>query len=42
MDRKQFKEINWYNRRSNDKSAFIITGPKEKLDLNTFKRSDFY
>jgi hypothetical protein len=42
MDRKTWKYINWENKRKNDKTAFIIIGPNEKMDLNTFKRSDLY
>lgn len=39
MDRKQFKEINWYNRRTEDKSAFIIVGPNERINLNEDRRN---
>jgi hypothetical protein len=42
MDRKKWVEINWQNKRMTDRTAFIIIGPNEKLDLNTFKRSDLY
>jgi hypothetical protein len=40
MDRKKWVEINWQNKRTNDRTAFIIIGPNEKLDLNNFKRGD--
>jgi len=42
MDRKTWKYINWQNERMNDKSAIIIIGPNERIDLSDFKRSDLY
>jgi len=42
MDKKEWKHFNWQNRRVEDKSAFIIVGPNERIDLNTNKRSDLY